>query len=266
MKIHIITLFPEMFVGPFDHSMLWKAREKGLLEIELVNLRDFGIGPRKQVDDAPYGGGAGMVLKPEPIFAAIEKIKADLQSSRLASSEPAVGTQRSSTTASLPASALSRTSSSSADLNHNGFEPKVILMTPRGQKFDQISARRLAKEDNLIIICGHYEGFDERIMELIDAEISIGDFVLTGGEIPAMAVVDAMVRLIPGVLGDETSAHDESFSRGLLEYPHYTRPDEFRGKKVPDVLKSGNHVKIEAWRREEAVKKTKADRADLLNF
>lgn len=139
-------------------------------------------------------------------------------------------------------------------------------MTPRGQKFDQISARRLAKEDNLIIICGHYEGFDERIMELIDAEISIGDFVLTGGEIPAMAVVDAMVRLIPGVLGDETSAHDESFSRGLLEYPHYTRPDEFRGKKVPDVLKSGNHVKIEAWRREEAVKKTKADRADLLNF
>lgn len=261
MKIHIITLFPEMFEGPFSHSMLWKAKEKGLLEIELVNLRDFGIGPRKQVDDAPYGGGAGMVLKPEPIFAAVEKIKNDLRSSRIASSEPAAGTQRSSTTSRLPSSALSRTSSGSEDL-----DPKVILMTPRGKKFDQISARRLAKEDNLIIICGHYEGFDERIMKLVDGEISVGDFVLTGGEIPAMAVVDAVVRLIPGVLGDASSAHDESFSHGVLEYPHYTRPEDFRGLKVPEVLKSGNHVKIEAWRREQAVKKTKANRPDLLNF
>lgn len=224
MKIHIITLFPEMFAGPFDHSMLWKAKEKGLLEIELVDLREFGIGPRRQVDDTPYGGGAGMVLKPEPIFAAVE------------------------------------------DAKKKSPKAKVLLMTPRGKKFDQINARKLAKEESLIIICGHYEGFDERIMELVNAEISIGDFVLTGGEIPAMAVVDAVVRLIPGVLGDEASSHDESFSRGVLEYPHFTRPDDFRGHKVPDVLKNGNHVKIEAWRRQEAVKKTQANRPDLLNF
>lgn len=213
-----------MFAGPFDHSMLWKAKEKGLLEIELVDLREFGIGPRRQVDDTPYGGGAGMVLKPEPIFAAVE------------------------------------------DAKKKSPKAKVLLMTPRGKKFDQINARKLAKEESLIIICGHYEGFDERIMELVNAEISIGDFVLTGGEIPAMAVVDAVVRLIPGVLGDEASSHDESFSRGVLEYPHFTRPDDFRGHKVPDVLKNGNHVKIEAWRRQEAVKKTQANRPDLLNF
>lgn len=224
MKIHIITLFPEMFEGPFDHSMLWKAKEKGLLEIDLINLRDFGIGSRKQVDDAPYGGRAGMVLKPEPIFGAVEAAK------------------------------------------KKSPKAKVILMTPRGQKFNQIAARKLSGEKALIIICGHYEGFDERIMELVDAEISIGDFVLTGGEIPAMAVVDAVARLIPGVLGDETSAHDESFSRGLLEYPQYTRPDDFRGKKVPDILKSGNHIKIEAWRREQAVEKTKQNRPELLEF
>lgn len=226
MKIHIITLFPEMFAGPFDHSMLWKAREKGLLEIELVNLRDYGIGPRKQVDDAPYGGGAGMVLKCEPIFAAVEAIKA----------------------------------------SNKYLHPNVILMTPRGKKFDQIQARQLVKEDSLIIICGHYEGFDERIMELVDMEISIGDFVLTGGEIPAMAVVDAVARLIPGVLGDENSAHDESFSRGLLEYPQYTRPNDFDGRVVPEVLLGGNHVKIEAWRRAQAVEKTKANRPELLDF
>ncbi len=226
MKIFIITLFPEMFEGPFDHSMLWKAKEKDLLEIELVNLRRFGIGPRKQVDDSPYGGGAGMVLKCEPIFAATEHIKA----------------------------------------NNKDLRPKVVLMTPRGKQFDQIQARQLVQEDSLIVICGHYEGFDERIMELVDMEISLGDFVLTGGEIPAMAVVDAVARLIPGVLGDETSAHDESFSRGVLEYPHYTRPDEFRGQKVPEVLKGGNHAKIEAWRREQAVRKTQANRPELLEF
>lgn len=267
MKIHIITLFPEMLEGPFDHSMLWKAKEKKLLEIELVNLRRFGIGPRKQVDDAPYGGGAGMVLKCEPIFAAVEKIKDDLRNSRIASSETPGGSRRNSTTTPAPALSLSRASSSSKDLEPSeDLEPKVILTTPRGQKFNQIAARRLAKEDSLIIICGHYEGFDERIMELVDEEISLGDFILTGGEIPAMAVVDAVARLIPGVLGDEASAHDESFSRGLLEYPHYTRPDDFRGHKVPDILKSGNHVKIEAWRREQAVKKTQANRPELLEF
>lgn len=159
-----------------------------------------------------------MVLKPEPVFSAVEKIKANYQ---------------------------------------NGSTPKVVMMSPRGKKFDQITARGLVKKDSLIILCGHYEGFDERITELVDYELSIGDFVLTGGEIPVMAVVDTITRLIPGVLGDEKSSHEESFSHGVLEYPHYTRPDDFRGHKVPDVLKSGNHVKIEAWRRDQAVKKLK---------
>ncbi|MCC7289176.1 tRNA (guanosine(37)-N1)-methyltransferase TrmD [bacterium] len=224
MKIHIITLFPEMFEGPFAHSMIWKAQDKGLVEIKLVNLRDFGIGPRKTVDDTPYGGGDGMVLRVEPVFAAVESIK------------------------------------------ETGPEAKVLLMTPRGKPFVQADAQKLSTEQSLIILCGHYEGFDERIMSLVDLEISMGDFVLTGGEIPAMAVVDSVVRLIPGVLGGEMSAHDESFSHGLLEYPQYTRPDEWRGMKVPDELKSGNHAQIAQWRKDQAIRKTGENRPELLDF
>jgi len=224
MKIFIITLFPEMFEGPFAHSMIWKAQDKKLADIKLVNLRDYGIGPRKTVDDTPYGGGAGMVLRVEPIFAAVESIKED---------EP---------------------------------DAKVLLMTPRGKQFVQKDAQQLSKEKAIILLCGHYEGFDERIMSLVDHEISMGDFVLTGGEIPAMAVVDSIVRLIPGVLGDETSAHDESFSHGLLEYPQYTRPDEWRGEKVPNELKSGHHAEIAKWRKAQSVEKTKQNRPELLDF
>jgi len=208
MKIQIISLFPEMFEGVLNSSMLWKAQKENLVEYELINLRDYGIGPRKQVDDTPYGGGDGMVLRPEPLFAAVEAAKQD---------EP---------------------------------DAKVLLMTPRGELFNQELARELsATENGLIIICGRYEGYDERITSIVDQQISAGNFVLTGGELPAMIIVDAVTRLIPGVLGGETSAELESFSEaGEIEHPHYTKPEEFRGLKVPEVLLSGNHAHIKDWR------------------
>jgi tRNA (guanine37-N1)-methyltransferase len=224
MKIHIITLFPEMFEPVLNTSMLWKAQDKKLVDFELINLRDFGIGPRQQVDDTPYGGGAGMVLKPEPIFAAVGSVQ------------------------------------------KNSPDARVILTTPRGKTFTQHDAKELSKGQDLIIICGHYEGFDERVMKLVDQEISIGDYVLTGGELPAMVVVDSVVRLIPGVLGDNDSSQDESFSQGLLEYPQYTRPQEFQGMKVPEEILGGNHAKIADWRKQKSVEKTQQNRPDLIEF
>lgn len=217
MKIYIVTLFPEMFEGIFDHSMLLKARKQNIINIDLINLRDFGLGPRKTVDDTPYGGGDGMLLKPEPIFEAVEHIK---------STSP---------------------------------QAKVILMTPRGQRLNQALVRQLSEQiSEMIIICGRYEGYDERITELVDYQVSIGDYVLTGGEIPAMALVDSVVRLLPGVLGGETSAINESFTdEETLEYPQYTRPAEFRGHKVPDVLLSGNHAQIAKWRKLNSKKTSK---------
>jgi tRNA (guanine37-N1)-methyltransferase len=211
MTIQIISLFPEMFEGVLNSSMLWKAQKHDLVKYELINLRDFGIGPRKQVDDTPYGGGDGMVLRPEPLFAAVEIAK---------NKEP---------------------------------DAKVLLMTPRGDSFSQEMAREFAAtEAGLIIICGRYEGYDERISTLTDKQVSVGDYVLTGGELPAMIIADAVTRLIPGVLGGETSAQKESFSNGeIREHPHYTRPEEFRGLKVPDVLLSGNHAEIEKWRHDQ---------------
>lgn len=212
MKIQIISLFPDMFPSVLETSMLYKAKEKGLVQYGYINLRDFGLGARKTVDDTPYGGGDGMLLKPEPLFAAVEHAKEQ---------DP---------------SAL------------------VYLMTPRGERFVQKTAQMIADEGNgMIIICGRYEGYDERITTLVDRQISIGDFVLTGGELPAMMVVDAVVRLIPGVLGGEQSAAIESFSHGdNLEFPQYTRPEEFRGMRVPDVLLSGHHAEIEAWRKQQS--------------
>lgn len=210
MKIQIITLFPEMFEGPFAHSMLLKAQKIDKLEINFIQLRDFGIGPHQQVDDSPYGGGDGMLLKPEPIFAAVAKAKEISPKAR------------------------------------------VLLMTPKGPRFKQDTAKNLALQDqDLIIICGRYEGYDERITEIVDQQISVGDYILTGGEIPAMIIVDAVTRLIPGVLGGAASAEIESFSDGqTLEYPQYTRPEEFQGLKVPKVLLSGNHQDIAKWRKE----------------
>lgn len=210
MKIQIITLFPDMFEGVLNTSMLWKAQKENLVDYKIINLRDFGIGPRKQVDDIPYGGGDGMVLKPEPLFAAAESAKKD------------------------------------------GPDAQVLLMTPRGDVFTQELAREFAAtEAGLIIICGHYEGYDERITTIVDKQISVGEYILTGGELPAMVVADAVTRLIPGVLGGETSAELESFSEpAVREHPHYTRPEEFRGLKVPDVLLSGHHAQIERWRKD----------------
>ena len=210
MKIQIVTLFPEMFEGVLNSSMLWKAQKEGLVEYNLINLRDFGIGPRKQVDDTPYGGGDGMILRPEPLFASVEKAKA---------ADP---------------------------------EAQVLLMTPRGDIFSQELAREFAAtESGLIIICGRYEGYDERITSVVDKQISVGEFILTGGELPAMIIADAVTRLIPGVLGGATSAELESFSQtGVKEAPHYTRPEEFQGLRVPEVLLSGNHGEIAKWRKD----------------
>lgn len=208
MKIQVITLFPEMFEGVFNSSMMWKAQKDGHVEFSCLNLRDYGIGLRRQVDDTPYGGGDGMLLKPEPLFAAVEAAK-----------EHAPGA-------------------------------RVLLMTPRGDRWKQATAQRYADDSSdLIFICGRYEGYDERITTLVDAEFSVGDYVLTGGELPAMTIIDSIVRLIPGVLGGEASAEIESFSDGeTLEFPQYTRPAEFRGMKVPDVLLGGHHGEIEKWR------------------
>ncbi|MEI7819051.1 MAG: tRNA (guanosine(37)-N1)-methyltransferase TrmD [bacterium] len=224
MKIDIITLFPELVQSCLDHSMLHKALEVGAVEFRYINLREYGLGPRKQVDDTPYGGGAGMLLKVEPIFAAVEDCKA------------------------------------------TNPDAQVLMMTPRGKQYKQVEAKRLSRESGLIILCGHYEGFDERILSIVDEEISLGDFVLTGGEIPAMAVVDSIVRLLPGVLGDSRSSEEESFSQGLLEYAQYTRPQEFRGLTVPEELLGGNHAKIRDWRRTDSIKKTDENRPDLTQF
>jgi tRNA (guanine37-N1)-methyltransferase len=221
MKIDVLTLFPGMFAGPLDESIIMRARKAGLLDLTIHNLRDWTHDRHKTVDDRPFGGGPGMLLKPEPIFEAVEQL-----------TRP---------------------------------ETKVILLSPSGRKFDQAIARQLAAEADLLLITGHYEGFDERVREtLADDELSIGDYVLTNGALPAMVVIDAVARLLPGVLGDDDSSRDESFSAGLLEYPQYTRPAEFRGMRVPDVLVSGNHAEIENWRRQQARLKTQAQRPDLL--
>jgi tRNA (guanine37-N1)-methyltransferase len=221
LKVDIVTLFPDIFFGPFAESIIARAIENRKIEINCVDLREFTNDRRKTVDDKPYGGGPGMLMKPEPLFRAVESLK-----------------------------------------NEDSY---VILMSPQGEPFKQKTAEKLLDKKHLIIICGHYEGVDERVRELlIDSEISIGDYVLTSGNLPAMVVVDAVTRLIPGVLGTDESSMSESFSdEGLLEYPQYTRPEEFRGMKVPDVLLSGNHGKIASWRHEESVKRTKRRRPDL---
>jgi tRNA (guanine37-N1)-methyltransferase len=221
MKIDVLTLFPAMFAGPLDESIVKRAREAKLLDLKIHNLRDWTHDRHKTVDDRPFGGGPGMLLKVEPLFEAIESLK--------------------------------------------GETTKVILLSPGGRKFTQEIARELSQETDLLLVCGSYEGFDERVREaLADDELSIGDYVLTNGALPAMVTIDAVARLLPGVLGDDESSHDESFSHGLLEYPQYTRPAEFRGMKVPEVLLSGNHAEIEKWRREQAKLRTEKQRPELL--
>jgi tRNA (guanine37-N1)-methyltransferase len=222
MKIDVLTLFPGMFAGPLDESIIQRAREAGILELQIHNLRDYAHDRHKTVDDRPFGGGPGMLLKPEPVFEAVEQLAAD--------------------------------------------ETRVVLLEPAGRRFDQRIARELADYGHVLLVCGSYEGFDERIREhLADDELSIGDYVLTNGALPAMVIIDAVTRLLPGVLGDDESAQEESFSRGLIEYPQYTRPAEFRGWKVPEILLSGHHAQIAKWRLEQATSRTRQRRPDLLN-
>lgn len=224
MKIDILSLFPEMFEGVLHSSIMKKAQENEAVAFDVVNFRDYSENKHHKVDDYPYGGGAGMVLKPQPIFAAVDAVTKNVETA-----------------------------------------PRVILMCPQGERFTQKKAEELAKEEHLVFICGHYEGYDERIREaLVTDELSIGDFVLTGGEIASMAIVDSVVRLLPDVLGNEESSVLDSFSTGLLEHPHYTRPAEFKDLMVPDILLSGNHAKIDQWREEQSLIRTFERRKDLL--
>jgi tRNA (guanine37-N1)-methyltransferase len=221
MKIDVLTLFPGMFAGPLDESIIKRARESGILELGIHNLRDYAHDRHKTVDDRPFGGGPGMLLKPEPVFEAVEHLASP--------------------------------------------QTRVVLLAPAGRKFDQQIARELAGQRHLLLICGSYEGFDERIREqLAHDEVSIGDYVLTNGALPAMVIIDVVTRLLPGVLGDDDSSREESFSSGLIEYPQYTRPAEFRGWKVPEVLLSGHHAEIAKWRSQQARLRTQQRRPDLI--
>lgn len=222
MTFDVLTLFPAMFDSPFAESILGKAGAKGLIKVQAHNLRDWAEGRHQVTDDTPYGGGDGMVMKPEPVFSALSALKKDRPGA------------------------------------------KVLLMTPQGRRFGQREAVALSRESGLIFLCGRYEGVDERIRSFVDDEYSLGDFVLTGGELAAMVMIDAIARLLPGVLGNCGSAAGDSFSDGLLEFPHYTRPAEFQGMRVPDVLLSGNHAEIARWRRREQLRRTLRRRPDLL--
>lgn len=222
MRFDILTLFPEFFTSPLEQSLLGKAVAKGVLTVNTRNLRDFTTDRHRTTDDSPYGGGHGMVMKVEPVVAAIEALRAE------------------------------------------GPAGRVILTTPQGVPLTQSLVRELSREERLIIVCGRYEGVDERVRAFVDTEISLGDFVLTGGEVAALALVDSVGRLVPGVLGEPGSAEHDSFSDGLLEYPQYTRPEDFRGLKVPEILLSGNHAEIERWRRTESLERTAERRPDLI--
>ena len=239
MRIDILTLFPEICRAPLGESMMKRAQASGALDLRIHNLRAWTTDKHRIVDGAPFGGGQGMVMKPEPIFAAVEELRGGgaEETSNVEDRTPNVELRK----------------------------PKVVLMSPAGRRFDQEAARQLAAESHLIFVCGHYEGIDHRVTEhLVDLELSIGDYVLTNGAIAAVVVIDAVVRLLPGVLGHEQSAADDSFSAGLLEAPQYTRPAEFRGWKIPDVLLSGNHAEIAEWRKQQARARTERNRPDLL--
>jgi len=223
MIVDVVSIFPSMFEGPLSASIVGLAQERGLLEVRCHDLRDWTHDRHRSTDDSPYGGGPGMVMKPQPLFEAVEAVQA-------LEDEPG----------------------------------KVVFFTPAGVPFTQTIAEELSGEERLVMVCGRYEGFDERVLSLADVDLSIGDYVLTGGELPAMVVIDAVTRLLHGVLGHEDSSADESFSDGLLEYPQYTRPSVYRGMEVPEVLRSGDHARIEAWRREQSIRKTARVRPELL--
>jgi len=222
LSVEVLTLFPRMIAAPIEESLLGKARKTGLVSVQVTDIRDFAAGKHRVTDDVPYGGGAGMVMKPEPLVAAIEAARARLPGAH------------------------------------------VVLLSPQGRRFDQPLAQKLLEREKLVLVCGRYEGVDERVLNFVDEEISLGDFVLSGGEFAALALIDAVARLVPGVMGNDLSAQVESFKEGLLEGPHYTRPPEFRGLKVPEVLLSGDHQRIARWRQEQALLRTRERRPDLL--
>ncbi len=245
MNFHILTLFPEMVIDGLHTSITGRAVKNGHITIDAVNIRDFAENKHGQVDDYPYGGGAGMVMQPGPVYRAYEHVKNSI-SLRNGSDEK-------------------NQAIDASDNVEKNKKPRVVYMTPQGKVFNQSIAEELAKEEDLILLCGHYEGIDERVLEMIVTDnLSIGDYVLTGGELPAMVVIDAISRLVPGVLHNDVSAEFETFHDNLLEHPQYTRPEEFMGKKVPDVLLSGHHKNIEAWRKEQSLQRTKERRPDLL--
>ena len=228
MRIDVLTIFPKMFDSVLGESIIKRARGKGVVEINIIDLRLFSTDKHRKVDDKPFGGGPGMVMNAEPFFEAVNYIRKKTKDSRL--------------------------------------KTRTILLSPKGRRFNHGLAKKLSKYEHMVLLCGHYEGIDERVTShLADEELSIGDFVLTGGELPAMGIIDSVVRLLPGALGDDDSSKNESFSENLLEYPHYTRPADYKGMKVPDVLLSGDHEKIKEWRKKEAVKATKKKRPDLMN-
>lgn len=263
MRIDVLTLFPEMFEGVFSASILGKARDKGIVELSAVNFRNYSTNKHGQVDDTPYGGGGGMVLKPEPIFAAVEDLLSRKEAGTDSEERLSTGLEEAANTPIENSSVEDLPSAASGKAA--AYRPRIVLLCPQGETFTQKKAEEFSREDHLIFICGHYEGYDERIRTgLVTDEISIGDYVLTGGELPAMVMIDSTVRLLPGVLGNENSAVTDSFSTGLLEYPHYTRPTEFRGMQVPDILLSGHHANIEAWRRRESLRRTLQRRPELL--
>lgn len=228
MRFHVLTLFPEMVMDGLNTSIIGRAMAKGVIELETVNIRDYATNKHQKVDDYPYGGGAGMVMQAEPVYLSYKAVTDKIESS-------------------------------------SGKKPRVIYLTPQGNVFNQKMAEELSKEEDLIFLCGHYEGIDERVLEMIVTDnVSIGDYVLTGGELPAMVMIDTISRLVDGVLNNDDSAKYESFADNRLEYPQYTRPEEFMGRKVPPVLLSGDHKKIAMWREEESLKRTKERRPDLL--
>ena len=230
MRFHVLTLFPEMIMNGLNTSIIGRAMNKGLIELEAVNIRDYATNKHKKVDDYPYGGGAGMVMQAEPVYLSYKSIADNI-------------------------------------LEKTGKKPRVIYLTPQGKVFNQQMAEELSKEEDIIFLCGHYEGIDERVLEMIVTDnVSIGDYVLTGGELPSMVMIDTISRLVDGVLNNDDSAKYESFAQNRLEYPQYTRPEEFMGMKVPEVLLSGDHKKVAQWREEESLKRTRERRPDLLEM
>lgn len=251
MNFHILTLFPEMVLNGLNTSIIGRAAAKGLLSIEAVNIRDYAFNKHQSVDDYPYGGGAGMLMQAEPVYLSYKAVEEGILRRRAEKKERA--------------EAEGEAAGEVLERRENDKPVRVVYLSPQGDTFSQKMAQEMAQEEDLILLCGHYEGIDERVLEEIVTDyVSIGDYVLTGGELPAMVMVDTISRLVPGVLHNDVSAESESFQDNLLEYPQYSRPEEWHGKKVPEVLLSGHHANIEKWRREQAVIRTKERRPDLL--